>query len=209
MRPVDAIAARAALLLILCLIDFCLLLGGYTALRLLRLPVDRVTRVIGSGIVILSATVCLGIVLPGLLPRQFNKAGNAVGFFSFFVAVYAVNQWTLRHWYVQVKKQVGPWLMQSSKQILLFLRRHHLFFGWVVAAGATGHLVFFVPILARISLYEEITGFLAFGILVLIILLGLWLWIETAVRRRRVPTFVRTIHAALSVAFFLILFLHI
>lgn len=209
MRPVDTMAARLALLLILCLVDFGVLLGGYAVLRLLRIPVDGVTRVIGACIVSLSATVCLGVILPGLLPRQFNKGGNVVGFLSFFVAVYAVNQWTLRQWYVRVKKRAGTWIMQSSKQVLLFLRRHHLFFGWIVAAGAIGHLVFFVPTLARLNLYEEITGFIAIGLLGMIILLGLWLWIETALRRRRMPASMRTIHATLSIAFFVVLFLHI
>ncbi|HEY1352774.1 MAG TPA: hypothetical protein VGF67_24430 [Ktedonobacteraceae bacterium] len=209
MRPVDTMAARLALLLILCIVDFGVLLAGYTALRLLRIPVDAVTRVIGSCILALSAAVCLGVILPGLLPRQFNKGGNVVGFLSFFVAVYAVNQWTLRQWYMRVKKRAGTWIMQSSKQALLFVRKHHLFFGWIAAAGAVGHLAFFVPILARLNLYEEITGFIAIGLLGMIILLGLWLWIETALRRRRVPVSVRTIHATLSIAFFVVLFLHI
>lgn len=209
MQPIETFVLRSALLPLLCIIDFCLLLGGYAVLRLLRIPVDWVTRVVGSFIIAVSAAVCLGILLPGLIPRQFNNSGNMVGFFSFFVAVYAVNQWTLRQWYVWVKKRAGVWVRQSSKHVLLFLRKHHLLFGWVVAAGAIGHLVFFVPTLSRISLYEEITGFLAIGILGLIVLLGFWLWIETSLRRRRMPASVHTIHAALSIAFFLVLFLHI
>lgn len=209
MQPVETFVLRSALLPLLCVVDFCVLLGGYTVLQLLHIPVDWVTRVVGGFIIAVSVAVCLGIVLPGLLPRQLHNSGNMVGFFSFFVAVYAVNQWTLRRWYVWVKKRAGVWVGQSSKHVLQFLRKHHLFFGWVVASGAIGHLVFFVPALSRISLYEEITGFLAMGILGLMILLGLWLWVETAVRRRRMPAVVHTIHAALSIAFFLVLFLHI
>jgi hypothetical protein len=70
-------------------------------------------------------------------------------------------------------------------------------------------MVFFFPALRRISVYEEITGFAAIGILALMVLLGLWLWFITAVRKQRIPRAVRAVHSALAIAFFLVLFLHI
>jgi len=82
------------------------------------------------------------------------------------------------------------------------------FWGWVVAAGAIGHLVFFLPTLGRISIYEAITGF-AVGILALMVLLGLWLWFIIAVRKQRVSGVVRAAHSTLAIVFFLALFLHI
>jgi len=70
-------------------------------------------------------------------------------------------------------------------------------------------MVFFFPILSRMSGYEEITGFIAIGILALSVILGVWLWIESSWRKRRTPKAVHTLHSALSIAFFVVLFLHI
>jgi hypothetical protein len=125
------------------------------------------------------------------------------------VAVYAASQWATRQWYRRVKKDASQWLKQASKNVLMFLRKHHQFFGWIVGAGSLAHMIFFFPIMTRISLYEEITGFIAIGILVLIALLGVWLWIESSLRKRRMPKAVHTIHSALTIAFFIMLFLHI
>lgn len=209
MRPVEAIVIRSVLLLILCGISFCFLLGGYGALRVLRISVNWITWIIGSFIIALSVGVCLAIIMPGVAPRLPAPGSKLVGLFSFFIAVYAASQWVTRQWYVQIKRQAGKWLAQSSKNVLMFLRKHHQFFGWIVAAGAVGHMVFFFPILSRISYYEEVTGFIAIGILALIVLLGVWLWIESAWRKRRMPKGVHTLHAALTIAFFIVLFLHI
>lgn len=209
MRPLDIMAARSVLLMILCGIDFCVLLGGYGVLRALRISVNWVTWMIGSGIIVLSLGVCLGIALPDLASRWLNAGGKVVGALSFLIAVYAASQWTTRQWYVRIKQQAGKWLIQHSRDLLMFLRKHHQFFGWIVAAGAVGHMVFFFPILSRISIYEEITGFIAIGILALMVLLGLWLWIETTLRRRRMPKAIHTLHSVLTIAFFVALFLHL
>lgn len=209
MRPLDIMAARSVLLLILCGIDFCVLLGGYGVLRVLRLSVNWVTWLIGSLIIVLSLGVCLGVAMPDMTSKWLGAGGKVVGALSFLIAVYAASQWTTRQWYVRVKQQASKWLIQRSKELLMFLRKHHQFFGWIVAAGAVGHMVFFFPILSRISIYEEITGFIAIGILALMVLLGLWLWIETAWRKRRMPKAVHTVHSALTIAFFVVLFLHL
>lgn len=209
MRPLESIAARSVLLLIFCGIDFCLLLGGYGAVRVLHLPVNRVTRLIGSAIITLSLGMCLGMVLSDLAPRWLGIGSKAVGVLSFLIAVYAASQWATRQWYVRFKRQISRGLIRSARDFLMFLRTHHLLFGWIVAAGAVGHMVFFLPSLARTSVYEEMTGFLAIGILAVMILLGLWLWFTTVVRRQRMPKAIHTVHAGLAIAFFLALFLHI
>ena len=197
MRSLESIAARSVLLLILCGIDFCLLLGGYGAVRVLHLPVNRVTRLMGGAILVLSLGLCLGMVMPDLAPRWLGVGSKAVGVLSFLIAVYAASQWAMRQWYVRFKRQIGKGLIHSARDFLAFLRAHHLFFGWIVAAGALGHMVFFFPSLARTSVYEEVTGFLAIGILALMILLGLWLWFTTAVRKQRMPKAIHTVHAGL------------
>ncbi|MHB8596396.1 MAG: hypothetical protein ACYDER_06245 [Ktedonobacteraceae bacterium] len=209
MRSVDTMVARSVLLLILCGMNFGFLLGGYGVLRVLHISVNWVTWIIGSGIIALSMGVCLAILLPGMTPVNFGPGGNLVGVFSFLVAVYAASQWVTRQWFVKIKRHAEKWLVQASKQVLMFLRKQHLFFGWIVVAGAVGHMVFFFPILSRINIYEEITGFVAIGILALMVILGAWLWIQTAWRKRRMPKTVHTLHASLTIAFFLTLFLHI
>jgi|GEM_PF-1770940 len=209
MRPVDVILMRSVLLLILCGLDFGFLLVGYSVLRVLRISVNWVTWIAGSFIIELSLGVCVAILIPGLDPGGVGRAGNLVGALSFFIAVYAASQWIMRQWYVSIKRQAGKWVAQASKNLLMFLRKHHQFFGWIVLAGAVGHMVFFFPVLSRMSGYEEITGFIAIGILALSVILGIWLWIESSWRKRRTPKAVHTLHSALTIAFFVVLFLHI
>jgi hypothetical protein len=209
MRPVETIFTRSILLLVLCGFDFGFLLTSYGVLRALRISVNWTTWIAGSLIILASSAVCLTIALPSLFPVPVKASGNLLGLIAFFVAIYAASQWTTRQWFLRVKKDADQWLKQSSKNVLMFLRKHHIFFGWVVGAGSVAHMVFFFPILERISFFEEVTGFVAIGILALIALLGAWLWIETALRKRRMPKTVHTIHAALTIAFFVVLFLHI
>lgn len=209
MRSLDSIATRSVLLLILCGIGFCLLLAGYGLLRLLRLPVNQFARVIGGAIIALSLGICLSMALSAQTARWPGGGSKIVGALSFLVAVYAASQWTMRRWYVWIKQQAGAWVVRSTRDFLVFLRTQHLFFGWVVAAGALGHMVFFFPALAHTSVYEEVTGFVALGILALMVLLGLWLWFVSVVRKQRIPGVVRSVHAILAIAFFLALFLHI
>lgn len=209
MRPVDTMLMRSVLLLILCGIDFAFLLGGYSVLRILHISVNWVTWIIGSFIIELSLAVCVAILIPALVPTGIGRAGNLVGALSFFIAVYAASQWMIRQWYLNIKRRAGKWLVQASKNLLMFLRKHHQFFGWIVLAGAVGHMVFFFPILSRMSGYEEMTGFIAIGILALSVILGIWLWIESSWRKQRTPKVVHTLHSALTIAFFVALFLHI
>lgn len=209
MRSTDEIVMRSILLLILCGINFGFFLGGYGVLRYLHISVNLVTWILGSGIIALSMGVCLAIFLPGLTPMSFRFGGNLVGLFSLLVAVYAASQWVTRQWFVKMKRRAEKWLIQASKQVLMFLRKQHVFFGWIVVAGAVGHMVFFFPTLSSINTYEEITGFIAIGILALMVILGIWLWLQTSWRKQRMPKTVHTVHSALTIAFFLMLFLHI
>jgi hypothetical protein len=209
MRPVETIFTRSILLLVLCGFDFGFLLISYGVLRALRISVNWTTWIAGSLIILASAVLCLTIALPTLFPVPVKASGNLLGLIAFFVAIYAASQWITRQWFLRAKKGVDESLKQFIKHLLVFVRQHHIFFGLVVGAGAVAHMIFFFPILARISFYEEVTGFVAIGILALMALLGLWLWIESTLRKRRMPKTVHTIHAALTIAFFVVLFLHI
>lgn len=208
MRPVETLLLKSVLLLILCGLDFGFLVGGYGILRVLRISVNWVTWLLGSLLIALSAGVCLAMVMPGLAPWWLGRGANLVGAFSFLIAIYAASQWVTRQWYVQVKRQAGKWLIQASKNTLLFLRKHHLFFGWIVVAGAIGHMAFFLPSLSSIRVSEEITGFLAISILALMVILGMWVWIASR-RKLPLPKAVRTLHSALTIAFLIVLFLHV
>jgi hypothetical protein len=209
MRPIDTTLMRSVLLLILCGLDFVFLLGSYSVLRVLHISVNWVTWIIGSFIIELSLGVCVAVLIPGLDPGGIGRAGNLVGALSFFIAVYAASQWIIRQWYISIKRQAGKWVAQASKNLLMFLRKHHQFFGWIVLAGAVGHMVFFFPSLSSMSGYEEITGFIAIGILALLVILGVWLWVESSWCKRRTSKAVHTLHSALTIAFFVVLFLHI
>lgn len=209
MRPIESILTKAVLFLILSGFDLCFLLTSYSVLRVLRISVNWITWIAGSLLIAVGLAACLAIARPDLLPPLFKRLGNPMGAIAVFVAVYAASQWLMRQWFLLVKKDARQWLKTSSKNVLMFLRKHHVFFGWIVGVGSLAHMVFYLPVLVRISLYEEITGFVAIGILTLIALLGLWLWIETSLRKRRMPHIVHTIHAALTIAFFVVLFLHI
>lgn len=208
MLPISRILAKSILFLILGGFNLGFLLASYGILRALRISVNWITWIVGSLIIIISGAMCLAIMRPGLLPSQFRTIGNPIGAVACMVAVYAASQWIGRQWFLRMKG-ARQWLKQFSKNVLMFLREHHMFFGWVVGAGAIAHMVFFLPSLVRISLYEEITGFIAIGILALIALLGLWLWIETSLRKQRMPRMMHTIHSILAIAFFVVLFLHI
>src|SRR5439155_21699712 len=133
---------------------------------------------------------------------------NLLGLVSFLVAVYSASQWTTRQWYVRTRKRTISLLVKGSRNILLFLRKHHTFFGWVVALTAIGHTVYYLPILSQVRQYEVITGFIALGILALSVLLGMWMWLHVTVRKQRMPQRVHAIHSILTIGFFVTLMVH-
>jgi hypothetical protein len=207
MPVLETILFRVIFFSILGTIIFFLLMGGYGVLRGLRIPVDWVTWIIGTLFMAASVLLCLSI----LLPNWFGEArisGNLLGLVSFLVAVNSASQWTVRRWYVSIKRRTTSLLVNGSRNILLFLRKHHVLFGWVVALTAIGHTVYYLPILAQLRQHEVITGFIALGILVLSVLLGIWIWLNVTVRKQRMPQRVHTIHSALAIAFFATLMVH-
>jgi hypothetical protein len=99
--------------------------------------------------------------------------------------------------------------VQQSRNFFLFVRKHHTFFGWIVAAAAVAHMAVYLPVLSETRGYEIVTGFIAIGILALSVLLGIWIWFVTRVRKQRTPTLIHTTHSVLTIAFLLVLAAHI
>lgn len=205
----EILLARSFLLLIFCCIDFCFLVASHGILRSLHISVNWVVWIVGGGIIAISAVASLMLFDPAFhLPIYLTNA-NVLGGLAFFVAVYAASQWTTRQWFLRIKSSASKSLVLATRDILKFLRKHHLFFGWIVVAGSLAHTLFFLPSLRVPGDYEAITGLIALSILGLSVILGVWLWIESSVRKRAMPKVLHSIHAALTIGFFIALFLHI
>ncbi len=192
------------ILFVLATVDFFVLLGSYGVLRVLHISVNWTTWVIGALIIVVSGLTCVSIIAPQQL-SAFN-VGSLLGIFAFLIAVDAAAQWTMRQWYVFIKKRTLPFVVTSSRSMLLFLRKHHQFFGWLVLITATAHAVSYLPRLTTISQTELITGLIAWAILAYLI--GFGIWIEYVVHKR--PSFkkARLIHIITSIVFFVLLLTH-
>lgn len=208
MHTAGILVFRSVFYMILAVMDFLFLIGSYSVLRTLHISVHWVTWTIGTVLIVASTFLCFAVLLP--LPPMLTRYamyGNLIGVFSFLIAVYAASQWTTRQWYIRVKKQAASSLIQGSKHMLLFLRKHHQFFGWLIAMTAVAHMVYYLPNVGDFRQFTIVTGFIAIGILALSVLLGVWMWLQTRLKRR-MPRYVHNVHAALTVAFFVVLFVH-
>jgi hypothetical protein len=183
-------------------------LGGYSLLRVLRISVNWVVWIFGYLIIVASAVLCYSVAAP-VYSLLGARTGNVLGILSFLIAMYAVSQWISRHWYVFVKKRTLRFVAQQSRDFLLFVRKHHTFFGWIVAAAAVGHTAVYLPRLSEVRDYEVITGFIAIGLLALAILFGVWIWFVTSIRKQRIPKVIHSVHTILTFAFLLVLVAHI
>jgi hypothetical protein len=199
---------RTILSCILIVIDSIFFVGGYNVLRILRISVNWIVWLFGYLIIVASIALCYSVSTPAYTLHDVGYC-NLLGVLSFDITVYAASQWVSRHWYVFIKKRVRSFAVQGSRNFFLFVRKHHAFFGWIVAAAAVGHMVAFFPILSETSNYEVVTGFIAIGILALSVLLGVWIWFVTSVQKKRTPKLIHTTHSILTIAFLLSLAAHI
>lgn len=197
---------RAIEVSVLSVIDFFCLLGSYGLLRLLHISVNWVTWIIGSCLIIVSTFFALSLLVPiGTAPDV--GLSNLLGFVAFLIAIDSWGQWVTRRWYLVLKRLAVPWLATRIRNFFLFLRQHHQFLGWLVVITAVAHAVYFLPVLANVSRYEVITGFIALGLLGMGAGFG-W-WIELAVRRKRASQKLRLLHFLLAIVFVLAFMLHI
>src|SRR5437763_3407556 len=160
---------------ILIVLNSVFFLGGYSLLRILRISVNWVVWIFGYLIIVASAALCYSVSSP-IYSSLEARAGNILGTLSFLIAMYAVSQWISRQWYVFIKKRALSFAAQQSRNFLLFVRKHHPFFGWIVAATAVAHMTVYLPRLSEVRDYEVTTGFIAIGLLALSIPFGVWIW---------------------------------
>lgn len=189
---------------ILSIIGSFFFIGIYAALRVLRISVNWVTWMVGTVIMVASIVLSFSALISGH-PMALSRYSSLLGGVSSLVAIFSAGQWVIRRWYVSIKRYAASSLVKWSKDLLLFLRRYHPFFGWIVTLTAVAHMIYYLPMLSRFTPYEIITGFIAMGVLVISVLLGYSIWLQTTVRKQRVLKRTYTIHSILAIAFFAIL----
>lgn len=208
MLPFPLLADRIIMSCILIVLDSSVFVVGYALLRWLHISVDWVVWTMGFVLIVASLALGYAWITATLNSREFGF-GNNLGSLSFFISLYAAGQWVIRHWYLIAKRWRGSFVARQSRLLLMFVRKQHIFFGWLVAAGAVAHMVVFLPHLREEFGYEIITGFIAIGILALSVLLGLWIWYVRSIRKQRMPQMIYTIHSLLSIAFLIAVAIHI
>jgi hypothetical protein len=206
MSIVHDLLLRSTTILLLSVIDFFSLLGSYGLLRLLHISANWITWIIGTGLIVVSTFYCLSLLAPiGVSPDIGTS--NLLGFVAFLIAIDSWSQWVTRRGYLLLKKLPLAWVTMRARETFLFLRKHHQFLGWLVVITAVAHVAYFLPILANVSQYEVITGFVALAFLALGTGLG-W-WIELAVRRKQASPRLRLLHFLVAIAFVLAFLVHV
>ena len=229
-------AVRSLAFLALTVFSLVVFLGGYALLRLLKIPLHWVVRGIGGVILLVSVAFCIWILLTGaegpghdiktlssaqmagmggrslvvsMLATIFpGRTGTLLGALAVPIALYAACSWVVRQGYVLSKRRVWKRLSAHLRSLFLFVREHHQFFGIVVIVAALAHMMQYLPVLSHSDTYEIITGFVAIGVLGLMVILGLWVWIAT-LKKNVPPRIIRNTHAALTIIFLGALMLHV
>jgi hypothetical protein len=135
----------------------------------------------------------------------FALASNVTGSISFLIAIYALSQWISRGCYLLLKKRVVLGWTRHSRNILLFLREHHRLFGWIALATATSHALYFLPVMTNLPVSEVLqksgilSGIVAWFVLAILVLLGLW--IENALKHKRLAKRTRFTHTVVALIF--------
>jgi hypothetical protein len=186
--------------------DVVLGVALFGLLKRVRVSIHGATWVLGALLLGASVILCLDSVLHTNTVDDFDWS-NLLGTLSFLIAVHAAGLWSTRRWYVLVKAGISRTLALLTRPILLYLRRHHTFLGWVVLLTATGHSLYFLLNLPRLGTYRVITGLIDWVILGTVIGGGLLItWGKT--HKQRTGRARRT-HIALTVLFLLAFVLHI
>jgi hypothetical protein len=206
MYIIQDILTRSTTIMILSVIDFFGLLGSYGLLRLLHISANWITWIIGTGLIVVSTFYCLSLLAPIGVPPDVGTS-NLLGFVAFLIAIDSWSQWVTRRGYLLLKKLPLAWVTMRARETFLFLRKHHQFLGWLVVITAVAHVAYFLPILANVSQYEVITGFVALAFLALGTGLG-W-WIELAVRKKQASQRLRLLHFLVAIAFVLAFLVHV
>lgn len=185
-------------------IGIVVLLGFYGMLNAIHAP----GRYIAWIVVLLLITTNLLACLFGFIWNDSPFSNNGLlGVIAFLVAVYAVSQWLVRRWYLWIKRYGRSLLVKATQNILLFLRKYHQLFGWLVLAAATGHALSYGPAFTRMKASDAVTGVLSWIILAVLVFWGYWLERRTKKKLAAKPQ--RLIHTGIALIFFLFLIFHI
>lgn len=197
----------AMLLFIVC-ISGGVWLAGYGVSRLLHIPMRWLLWSIGGICIGASVLFCASVLQEDQYVALFGwlaRESNVLGALAILITLYSCAQWLARKFYVSVKRWAMPLLVRWSRHIFLFFREHHQFLGWIVFATATAHACFFLPSLLQMPVQEIFyksamtSGFFAWGVLALLVLLGLI--IDSATRQKRPVKNVRLVHILLALVF--------
>lgn len=183
-------------------------LGFYGFLRITRFPLDLTTKAVGVLVILGSATVFIFACLAAAKdPRIAVPIGALTGFASFGIAVYSIHQWSSLNWYRLIKEAPLSVIVQHSREILLFTRRHHKFLGWLVFITATAHAAVFLPEITAWPLARIATGVIAWALLGLLI--GLGLWVDRSMKQPRTFKRIRLVHLVTAVVFVVAIVVHV
>ncbi len=197
-------SGMALRMLIITAIDIAVFLSGYAVLRALGISLHWVTLIIGGLFMGVSAVTGVLALTPGVSPLQHDQL---LGIMAFLVAIYAGSQWTVQQGYRRIRNETLPRLKAAVRQLLLFLRAHHQFFGWLVVITASGHAASYLPILGQVSANRLLTGLLAWLALAALSLLGLWM--ERNTGKPGIIPQARYVHSLTALVFFALLVVHV
>lgn len=94
-------------------------------------------------------------------------------------------------------------IVGGTKKIWLFLKARHVLFGWIVAAAATSHSVYFLVFLPQ-QMSITISGLVALGIMASLVVIGFYFDKKARANKR-----IRIIHTILGFSFIASLIYHV
>jgi hypothetical protein len=199
----DRILTVALGCLLLGTFDGLIGLGFYGLVRLLRVPVNWITLIIGSFFILASLYLGMDSMIQG---HPDPGLSNSLGFLSYFIAIYAAGQWLARRWYLVAKRHTGRFLTRAARTLYLYTRAHHQFFGWLVAITASAHAIYFLVFSRESPPRWTITGIAAWAALGLLVLIGLYI---DRVRRKRSIRRIEPLHIGASLLFVVLFVVHV
>lgn len=158
----------------------------------------------------LGGVATISLSSPTTVRDIFSLGSGALGLISVLVAIYSIGQWSTRGWYVTTKRWIAPSISNLSRNILLLLRKYHVFFGWAVLILATAHALLLIPGSGLVTWFERQpvwTGIIAWVALVILGCLG-W-WLDRRTKLKIMVTNLRWWHVAMAIAFWFVLIVHV
>ncbi len=136
----------------------------------------------------------------------FLKTSNLTDKIAAIVTLLSLGLWASRHLYIELKKRRVPSLPELVRPIFLLLRKTHPAWGWIVLAAATIHaLYYFLPL--QYFNRRMLTGIVAWGILLLLFILGLRF--QAILSKKLRKKYVRSPHVLAAATFIIAMGVHI